>query len=256
MKDKETQNVIESIRAMGINPNHPAALGAFMEGQIENAIIASTPGGIEASEEAGQRELCAKSKTLEAWIPIDDGTQRRINNDGSPGEVFRQGCRPQLEKLGFKFFNPVTPPHSIRRREPTFYSGQFPPGWFLAPDGGIEGRANAMHSNIIDHNGNKRGSVFFKAAFYDYNATIRLYPRYETRQEYSDNWKDDRGEQSKQFLVVDRVTGENVYDSGWVKNKDNPELPPLYVNEQERKSREWLNENYPDHEDPLAYWPA
>lgn len=50
----------------------PAAIQAAVSGNIENFIAASTPGGIEAQEAAGQQsftmiKLCQKSVHVKCW---------------------------------------------------------------------------------------------------------------------------------------------------------------------------------------------
>lgn len=60
---------------------NPAALSALLKGDIDNAVIASTPGGIERQEAQGQRKLVES-----AMLP------KEING----------ATREQLTELGFK----------------------------------------------------------------------------------------------------------------------------------------------------------
>lgn len=121
------------IRRILINP---AALGALARGDIENAITASTPGGIEAQEAAGQATLVAGP-----WFPKD----------------MMGVTRQELEGLGFKFGSDV---------DDLFVSAQFPTGWKkVATD-------HSMWSDIVDDKGCVRGSIFYKAAFYDRKAHL------------------------------------------------------------------------------------
>lgn len=114
----------------------PAALRAIADGNLDNFIAASTPGGIEAQEKAGQSDLVHSSQ-----LPKD-------------------GCdRAQLETLGFTFGDDV---------DDLFVNVKFPPGWKLNPTD------HSMWSELIDENGTVRGSVFYKAAFYDRRAFIRM----------------------------------------------------------------------------------
>lgn len=116
----------------------PAAMGALLAGQLDNFVAASTPGGIEAMEKAGQDRLTANPDRL----PID-GTQ-----DRGP-----------WESVGFVFGEPIKETNGT-----IFVACTYPKGWKLVPTG------HSMWSDLVDDSGKKRASVFFKAAFYDYNA--------------------------------------------------------------------------------------
>jgi hypothetical protein len=121
---------------------NPAALSAFARGDLENARVASTPGGIEAQEAAGQAMLCASEQL--------------------PKEI-RGATREQLETIGFKFGADV---------DELFAKCTLPPGWKKrATD-------HSMHSDLIDGKGRVRAGIFYKAAFYDRRASISFNPRY------------------------------------------------------------------------------
>ena len=115
-----------------------AAVAALANGDLENAVIASTPGGIEAQEAAGQQAFVA-STTL-------------------PREC--SGCtREQLESLGFQFGADV---------DDIFCEATLPEGWTKRPTD------HAMWSEIVDGEDQVRALVFYKAAFYDRHAHISL----------------------------------------------------------------------------------
>lgn len=118
---------------------NPAALGAAMRGDTVNARIASTPGGIEAQEKAGQSNF-VNSQTL----PIPDGE-----------------TRARLEAMGVQFGDPV---------DDIFVNATLPAGWQkIASD-------HSMWSSLVDAQGKKVASIFYKAAFYDRRADITLEP--------------------------------------------------------------------------------
>lgn len=123
----------------------PAALGALANGDTENFIAASTPGGIEAQEARGQKELVA-SQTLPKNCP-----------------------KEQLEKLGFIFGN-VT--------DDIFIEVEFPKGWSK------KATDHSMWSDLLDEKGRKRGGIFYKAAFYDRSAHMDLNCRYSSGNNY------------------------------------------------------------------------
>lgn len=126
----------------------PAALKAAIEGDMENFIAASTPGGIERQEAAGQAAMVANFDTL-------------------PKEM----DRAIGEKLGFiygadadEIFVTVTPPA----------------GWSLKATG------HSMHSDLLDDQGRVRASIFYKAAFYDRRANGHWSRRYDVRSDYDE----------------------------------------------------------------------
>lgn len=131
------------------NYRNPAALSALAKGDLHNASVAATPGGIEAQEKAGQSMLTLKFNQLPK-----DGMQR---------------YRANLENFGFKIGKDV---------DDLFVSVTPPEGWTLRPSD------HSMWSYIHDDQGRKRGGVFYKAAFYDRSAHFSLQPRYSAGGDY------------------------------------------------------------------------
>jgi hypothetical protein len=128
---------------------NPAALAAAARGDLKNAIITSTPGGIERQEKEGQIEQSFKDT-----LPIS-----------------MQGCSIlDFEKLGFKFLG----------KEDIFWHCEFPKGWRKRPT------SHDMWTDLLDAKGRKRGAIFYKAAFYDRSANIHLTNRYGVRNVYLD----------------------------------------------------------------------
>lgn len=120
---------------------NPAAIIAAVKGDIQNALTAATPGGIEAQEKTGQALLVASSDMPQDMRP----------------------SREAFEKVGFQFGNEI---------DELFFSAKLPPGWTRAATD------HSMHSEILDEHGRKRVSIFYKAAFYDRRATSRLCNRF------------------------------------------------------------------------------
>lgn len=115
-----------------------AAMVATLAGDFENAMIAATPEGIEAQEAQGQKDFVANNT-----LPIQCNF-----------------CtRKQLEEMGIVFGEPV---------DDLFVEVQLPEGWKKVPTG------HSMWSDLVDAEGNKRASIFYKAAFYDRDAFIGL----------------------------------------------------------------------------------
>lgn len=130
---------------------NPAALAAAAKGDLANAIVASTPGGIEAQEKRGQTAL--------------------VNSTNMPKEM--SPSREAFEKLGFVFGDAV---------DDLFLKATLPAGWTRAATD------HSMHSDILDEKGRKRVGVFYKAAFYDRSADAHLVARFRVERKYP---KDD-----------------------------------------------------------------
>ena len=121
---------------------NPAALAAASRGDLANALIASTPGGIERQEATGQRTLVES-----AMLP------KEISG----------ATREQLTELGFKFGDDV---------DELFVACELPPGWTK------RGTDHSMHSDLLDAQGRKRAGIFYKAAFYDRRADMTMLRRF------------------------------------------------------------------------------
>jgi hypothetical protein len=126
----------------------PAALVAALSGDVENFVVASTPGGIEAQEKRGQIE-----QSLDETLPVD-GTSTEAQ-------------RKEFEALGFVFKMDRAAAQSQGRNE-LFVPVAFPKDWRKKPT------EHSMWTDILDGEGNKRGSIFYKAAFYDRSAHVHL----------------------------------------------------------------------------------
>jgi hypothetical protein len=93
-------------------------------------------------------------------VPIErqerDGQRQLVNSDRLPAD--RRG---DFEALGFTFGEPDG-------SDPMFCPATLPPGW------NREGSDHAMWSYITDEHGRQRVAIFYKAAFYDRSAFMRL----------------------------------------------------------------------------------
>ena len=193
----------------------PAAIIAALNGDLENAVVASTPGGIERQEAAGQKAL--------------------VQSTNMPLEL--HPSKEAFESVGFVFGDKI---------DDVFMSAHLPEGWTR------EATEHAMHSTILDAKGRERVSVFYKAAFYDRCANAGLKPRYMADHlAYTiDHPRDDKtdamiitdaGDIIKQFDVIDFSELEG--EARWKKQ-----------DEMEGEARKWLSKNFPDFADPTAYW--
>lgn len=115
-----------------------ATFGALTKGDLKNAIIAATPGGIEQQEADGQKEFVGNSV-----LPF----------------VFNSGTKEHLEAAGVVFGEKI---------DELFQAVQLPEGWHK------KATDHSMWSELIDEHGKKRASIFYKAAFYACSAFINV----------------------------------------------------------------------------------
>ncbi|MCU0652793.1 MAG: hypothetical protein MUD10_00855 [Candidatus Pacebacteria bacterium] len=182
-------------------------------------VEAMVVGGSEAilnQESRGQTSFVG-SDTLPSKI-IGDLTEKKI-----------------LEDAGFQFLGPV-------EGDKLFQYVKLPAGWKK------EATDHSMWSNLVDEKGRIRATIFYKAAFYDRDAFIRLKTRFGIQYEY------DRED-------TEHVAVASVTDCGKVVHT----TEPLPLPEDDRKkyeasdkakeaARTWLDENYQDWKNPGACW--
>lgn len=142
-----------------------------------------------------------------------------------------QDPREHFEALGFKF-------GKADKSDPLFCPATLPEGWTK------RGSDHAMWSYIHDEKGRERVAIFYKAAFYDRDALMRLAERYSVRTEWGD------GDRSVYVRVLDgeaeihrteTLTSETRVDYG----------------ESTRLRKEacaWLDANRPNWNDPVKLW--
>lgn len=105
----------------------------------ESLATGSASSFIEDQERAGQAQL--------------------VNSDRLPTDI--KGDRGEWEALGFTF-------GEADPDDPMFMPATLPPGWKR------EGSDHAMWSYLVDQHGRRRVAIFYKAAFYDRSAFMRL----------------------------------------------------------------------------------
>lgn len=140
--------------------------------------------------------------------------------------------RSKFEKMGFVFGEVV-------KGDPMFVEAKLPAGWRK------ERTDHAMWSKIVDEKGNERALIFYKAAFYDRSAHMSLSGRYRVDGPYSDDSKGPRTAK-----VFDQKTGGVLHtltrDAG-------PEKWDSANSNAQKAAFEWLDQNRPNHRDPLAW---
>lgn len=193
----------------------PAAVAAFAAGNMDNFRVAATPGGIEAQEAAGQ-VMFVNSATL----PKDMG------HDGK--------TRAALEALGFKFGTDA---------DDIFINAVMPAGWKKVAT------EHSVHSDLIDDKGRRRGGIFYKAAFYDRNAHMRLCRRYVVSCYENCNADGTPNEKGDHSAVCVMDCGKELWRAGVYSSRNYKACELLEV-----QARKWLIDTYPNADDVTAYW--
>lgn len=181
---------------------------------------------------------------FEALVTGDTGRavmnqEKRGQGDFNSSDVLpkdlRDCTREQLEQLGFVFGEDV---------DDLFVKAKLPAGWQK------RGTEHSMWSEIADDKGRVRGQVFYKAAFYDRNAHMFLTRRYHYGSEpingYGENHKDedpDVGYVKDEGARIWKTAPRQIPAGGW---KIREEL--------DAEAKSYIEEHYPDHKNPLAYW--
>lgn len=207
-----------------------AVLSALQNSDFENFLVAATLGGIEAQEKRGQEDLC-------------NGTKARLPIDGAIAE------QSKYEAMGIQFDKRSDDPSEI------FIGVTLPTGWQITPT------EHSMWSNLTDDKSRERASIFYKAAFYDRSAHVRLNNRYSYDAQPVGGWENGSGAGSQyQGVVTDcgKVIFRTMPTSAQpsYNQSDNTALTEWFT-KRDGKSKEaeaWLNEQFPNWKDPLAYW--
>lgn len=149
-----------------------------------------------------------------------------------------------------------------------FFTAELPSGWKIQPTD------HAMWSDIVDHLGRKRFSIFYKGAFYDRKADAGIKARFNCEVQ---NPNDEEMARTKEYIpmqALDRLKlphygivtmdGKEIWRSeplvDPVVNAATEGCPSVWRASDKMKEnllqqcRDWLNQNYPKWEDRFASW--
>ncbi len=173
------------------------------------------PQKIEDQEAEGQKEF-VKSTTLPTKIAGED--------------------EKLMKSWGFVFGEEV-------EGDPLFRYVTMPKGWTRASTD------HNMHSDVLDDKGRKRAGVFYKAAFYDRRASLALARRYRYTYDY------EHLEATGEYVGVVFDCGNIVYRTESLPSKT-PDGEDHWENYDKCQAlaKAWLEGQYPDWNDPGAYW--
>lgn len=152
---------------------------------------------------------------------------RARSSDMLPQDM--QPSKKFYETLGFAFEDVG---------DSVLYQASLPNGWTLKSAGGC-------WTDLLDEKGRKRGSYFYKGAFYDRNGHMYLVTRYYITYEHieKNNWRSPI-----KVYAMDRA-GMVLFEAGECEDEYTPEY-----NELKRAAEVFLDTNYPEWKDVSKYW--
>lgn len=202
-----------------------STLKALIDGDIKNALISETPGGIEVQEKRGQVAFVANQT-----LPLE----------------FNHGKKSDLERFGVVFGEPI---------DDLFQAVSLPPGWTK------QATEHSMWSKLIDDEGRERASIFYKAAFYDRSAHISLARRYSYQVAPVSGWEGDYKKSEWHCIATD---GDTVIwqsdERAGVEPEYSEETRAIWLEWRACKEsldkigKQWLDAHYPDWQSVTAYW--
>lgn len=160
------------------------------------------------------------------------GQDKIVQSDVLPREM--QGCtKEDFERLGFVFGDAV---------DDLFYECTYPSGWRKVAT------EQSRLSHIVDTDGVKRGSIFYKAAYYDRHAHVHMITRYSAEYEPLGGYEQENyRDKPKIAYVLDHKTNTRI----WVSD---PLSEDTGYFELRVPAEEWLDSHYPEWRDIRAYW--
>jgi hypothetical protein len=221
----------------------PAGIGALIKGDLENFRVASMPRVIiETQEAVGQIDMI---KTTQLPIAVE-----KLNFERDNPNIIKES-KEIWGKLGIEIIDKV---------DELFFSVKLPDKWEMKT------RESSYGTYLVDEKGRERVSIFYKAAFYDRRAYADITRRFRisTKHEFELDWskacnlsKNEfdklrrKEEESLTFGIV--LDGENVIFETKHEKKFS-EKSWKQVEKFNKICRKYLDKNYPDWENPFAYW--
>lgn len=170
--------------------------------------------------------------------------QELVTSQLLPSRLDPEVAKEFLEKFGVIFL-PKEEDVSL------FQPAILPPGWKKVVTD------NPWLSMLLDQNGREIARLFYKGTHYEQIAALIIQPRYGIWEGESDNIRN----YPSQSICATVIDGGTVLGKGEILYMTNPKpasqdkLERLRTLIQAKKeARNWLKENYPDWENPFAYW--
>lgn len=188
-------------------------IAVFAAKNSTDLLAAITPGGIERQEAAGQATF--------------------VRNATLPKDCDREA----LTKCGVIFGKDA---------DDLFVNVVLPDGWKK------QATSHSMHSDLLDEKGRVRATIFYKAAFYDRCADMRMCCRYNVASHIPCDADGNDVEYGRHthFKTVVADDAASLDSLGRIRDKADYNTGDMHV----KQAQDWLDQNYPDWRNPLAYW--
>jgi len=168
------------------------------------------------------------------------GQESFVQSETLPTDM-SEDARNALEKSGVKFLG-------IIEDDPIFQYVELPEDWKKIPT------SHSMYTDLIDANGKKRASIFYKAAFYDRSARLNIERRFYIQIDYQ-RLREERIAQASVHDVEDVIfTSQEVSFEDATDLTEKYQLQDIAIEEAKEEASKWLEEKYPEWEDPSMYW--
>ena len=202
----------------------PAALAAAVTGDLVNATIAMTPGGIEQQEARGQIAVVTQK-----LMPRYADGRKELAND-----IYK--------KLGIVI---------IGEHDDILVNVKLPDGWKLEPT------EHSMWSELHDKKGRKRAQMFYKAAFYDRSAYLEVMTRFSRDVVPEDRYETNISYEKRQkipWLGVVQDCEKDVFTTKPVKLTGDFSKDELTKGKLLGQCDAYLQKRFPNWRDQFAYW--
>lgn len=204
---------------------------------VVDAMVVGGPNAIDLQEFQGQSSFVA-SDTL----PISTWSGPSLGDDTKNQRI----AKSALESWSIKFLGPVPD-------DQLFQFVELPDGWKKVPT------HHAMLSMLVDDQGRERARIFYKADYYDRNASLMLTPRYGIHEScYDSKWTRGEDEELFEAHVTDGgVVLDNrkiIYTTDLVVLKGDRKDRYRATREATKQAEAWLDANFPERQNPTAYW--
>ena len=148
--------------------------------------------------------------------------QREMTQAEKLPKRINHGTREQFEALGVIFGEPI---------DGLFVAASLPEGWKIVRTD------HHLYTRLVDQLGRERATIFYKAAFYDQDAFMSITRRYNVAYQPGpgENWRE----------------GSHYVPTDW--GQPIPGAPSFDGDDACERAVAWLDENFPDHKNPLAY---
>lgn len=193
---------------------------------------------IEEMEAEGQRQLASQI----SWLPTEGLVCRQIRYpEGKPLISIDDRLVEQWKAIGVVPIGPV-------EDDDIFWRVDIPKSWE------IRRSEHPMSTALYDDQGRQRAYIFYKAAFYDRRAYIRMIPRFTVDIVFVD---EDYEVGRSVWVAIDNATRMEVFRSSvktreecrqfWSENNGPKDPHRIEV-------EEWVQRRHPEYLDPTKYW--